>query len=81
MPKRHQLNPPQKLSTVVHCQIYGTVGFFNSSPSTLALLSAVAGSLNPSAEPVPSLTLTPPLPTLTVRWSADWRSALAPPTG
>lgn len=61
--------------------LHGAVGFFSSSPSTLALLSAVAGSLRPEAEPVPNLTLTPPLPTLTVLWSADCRSALAPPTG
>jgi hypothetical protein len=63
------------------CRFYGAVGFLNSSPSTRTLLSAVAGPLRPSDDPVPNLTLTPPLPTLTVRASADCKSALAPPTG
>jgi len=61
--------------------LYGAVAFLYSSPSTLTLLSAVAGPLNPSEDCVPNLTLTPPLPTLTVRASADCRSAVAPPTG
>ena len=59
----------------------GAVPFKNCSPSILALLSTVAGSLKPEDDCVPSLTLTPPDPTLTVRASADCRSADAPPTG
>ena len=73
-----QVSPPDP-STSSHS--HGAVAFLTSSPSTLALLSAVAGPLKPSEDPVPNLTLTPPLPTFTVRPSADSRSALAPPTG
>lgn len=46
--------------------LYGAVGFFNSSPSTRTLLSAVAGSLSPLLLSVPNFAFTPPLPTLTV---------------
>jgi hypothetical protein len=73
-PYSGQAKPPHELT-------HGFVSFRNSWPSIRALLSAVAGSLKPELLSVPRGTLTPPLPTFTVRASADWRSALAPPTG
>lgn len=56
-------------------QTHGSVGTLYSFPSMRALLSAVAGSLK-AVPPVPSLTSTPPDPTLTVRASALSRSAV-----
>lgn len=71
---RASLGRPSKPSTAWRPTLPGPVFLCNALPSTRTLLSAVAGprrELLGSYEIGPS---TPPEPTLTVRWSAEFQS-------